>query len=179
MRKRCFLFLFLLSLQAQAQAQVALYDFELLKSWFIDSKNEVQLQLENKRIGLGIMANFDFNESGKVGTSYFLYSLANPQGPSPENIYEEFLLKTAVVNAVIQRRESVVTNIYPRTRTYSNGSGVVLMPHPLYPSFPVYVPMEKVDDESRPKDIYYDLLVQRLNSLQIVTSRFCAALFKK
>lgn len=176
--RRLFLVLFTL-LSLQAQAQTDLYDFVLIKSWFIDSKNEVQLQLESKPMNLGIIVNYDFSQSGKVGTDYFLYSLSHPQGPSPQNVYEEAALKAVVTNAILQRGEAVDTNIFPRTRSYSNGSDVILMPSPLAVAYPVYLPMEKVDDESRPKDIYYDLLVKRLNALSITTSRFCQALFAK
>lgn len=170
------LFFFSLTGFAQETQMPTTVDFKLIKTWFIDSRDEVQLQLESPTLRVGVIANLDFSEVSVAKTDYYFYDMNNPNGPALDQVLSESAMKLILHDAV-QGRRAVVTNIFPKLQRYENGAVAIMAPSVMSPYFPHYLPTETPPSSPLSEEKYYELLLKRINVLEFRTIKQCLQLF--
>lgn len=93
------------------QAATPSGDLTLIKAWWIGSKNEFQLQLENRQERTGMVVNF-VNDMEKPEVELFMYSLDDPKAPSVNTTVNLELLRPELL-AAVRNRKLVELTLYP------------------------------------------------------------------
>lgn len=86
-------------------------ELTLIKAWWIGSKNEFQLQLENRNERRGMVVNF-VNDKAKPDVELFMYSLDDPKAPSIDTTVNLELLRPELLEAV-RNRKLIELTLYP------------------------------------------------------------------